>query len=354
MRLSRISVQNFRNVAFAELELAGRRQFFVGKNGQGKTNLIEAIGFLGALRSFRGADVGVLLKEGETEAAVSAVFEHEKFGETRVLVKLKKGGKEVWCDGERVARLGDYLGRFATVVLSSQDQQLIRGGPSGRRRWMDLVLSAGDGEYLRALQGYHRALAERGSLLRRQGAAAAEFEAFERVMSDAAAVLSKKRSAGVERLSAALSAAYRGLAGAAEAGTVELAANVSAESAEEWLAVFGKNRARDLHAGATLSGAHRDDLVFKAGGILARDFGSEGQQRCLSIALRLAEADYLREVLDAEPVLLVDDVLGELDAFRREHFWEWVNGRERQLVATGTSLPEGDWAVSQVEGGRLV
>ena len=135
MRVLRITLQHFRNIPFAQLAFAGRQQFFVGANGQGKTNLLEAAGFVSALRSFRAADTRMLIAHGQTEAAVACEFEHETFAVTKLVIKLRAGGKEVWCDGEKMNRLGDYLGRFPTVVFSSQDQQLVRGAPALRRRW---------------------------------------------------------------------------------------------------------------------------------------------------------------------------------------------------------------------------
>ena len=158
MRLRRITLQTFRNITLTELNLSGRQQFFVGANGQGKTNLLEAVGFVTALRSFRTADTRVLIQEGKSDAALAADFEHERLGPTNLVIKLRPGGKEVACDGERVDRLGDYLGRFPTVVFSSQDQQLVRGAPGLRRRWLDLTLAAVEPDYLRDLQADHRAL----------------------------------------------------------------------------------------------------------------------------------------------------------------------------------------------------
>ncbi|HNW41854.1 MAG TPA: hypothetical protein PKN08_08145 [Opitutaceae bacterium] len=171
MRLRRLTLQNYRNAALVQCAFEGRLQFFIGGNGQGKTNLLEAVGCLTALRSFRTSDNRHLIAHGQAEAAIACTVEHERFGETTVTVKLRADGKEVWTDHERVTRLADYLGRFPTVVFSSQDQQLIRGAPTGRRRWLDLTLAAMDAGYLKTLQTYHRALAERNALLKRGQAA---------------------------------------------------------------------------------------------------------------------------------------------------------------------------------------
>ena len=206
MRLRRITLQHFRNIAFAELGFDGLRQFLSGANGQGKTNLLEAAGLVTALRSFRGADSRLLIAHGQTEAAVACELEHERLGVTRVVIKLRADSKEVLCDGTRVNRLADYLGRFPTVVFSSQDLQLVRGAPAPRRRWLDLTLAAMDADYLAALQAYHRALVGRNRLLK-LGRPDDELAAFELPLATAATTLSAKRVAGATELARHLAAA---------------------------------------------------------------------------------------------------------------------------------------------------
>lgn len=347
-------MQHFRNIPFAELAFDGRQQFFVGDNGQGKTNLLEAAGFVSALRSFRTADTRVLIAHGQTEAALACEFEHEKFGVTKLVIKLRAGGKEVWCDGEKVKRLGEYLGRFPTVVFSSQDQQLVRGAPGLRRRWLDFTLAAMDTAYLRALQGYHKALNERNALLRR-GAPGGELSAFEKPLASSASELQAKRISGVAELATHVAAAYAGISGEAEAAGLKYAADVTAENAHAWLGVFERGRSRDAQFRATLAGPHRDDLVFTVKDRAAKDYGSEGQQRSLVLALQLAQVSFFRERAGVEPLLLADDVLGELDPDRRRRFWATL-GETRQVIATGTTLPDaelGSWEVFRVQGGTF-
>lgn len=359
MRLRRITLQHFRNISLAELAFDGRQQFFVGDNGQGKTNLLEAAGFVSALRSFRTTDSRVLIAHGQAEAALACEFEHERLGVTKLVIKLRPGGKEVWCDGEKVTRLGDYLGRFPTVVFSSQDQQLVRGAPGLRRRWMDFTLAAMDTGYLRALQGYHKALAERNALLKRGagvvGSGGAELSAFEKPLAAAAAELLVKREAGVAELAEHVAAAYAQIADGAERAGLRYAPDVTAENAHGWLGVFERGRARDAQFRTTLAGPHRDELLFVIGERAAKEFGSEGQQRSLVLALQLAQVSFFRARSGVEPLLLADDVLGELDPQRRRRFWATL-GEARQVIATGTTLPDaelGAWEVFRVKGGTF-
>lgn len=352
MRLRRLTLQNLRNIAFAELSFSGRQQFFLGPNGQGKTNLLEAVGFVTALRSFRTADAGLLVAQGKKEGALAAEFEHEKHGPCRVVITLRPGGKEVVCDDERITRLADFLGRFPTVVFSSQDQQFVRGAPALRRRWLDLALAGSDAAYLHALTGYHRALEGRNRLLKRQ-APAAELAAFEAPLAGAAAELVAARRAGVATLAPHLAAAYATLSADAEPATLAYDTDTDAGDAEAWRAHFEKARARDLQFRSSLSGPHRDDLALRLGGRPARDYGSEGQQRSLVLALRLAQVNHVRAATGIQPVLLADDVLGELDPARRRRFWTAL-GEERQVLATGTEPPAaelGAWQIFRVAAG---
>ncbi|MGC4072890.1 MAG: DNA replication/repair protein RecF [Nibricoccus sp.] len=355
MRLRRLTLQHFRNVAFADLTLTGDRHFFVGPNGQGKTNLLEAAGFLFALRSFRTADNRALIAHGQPEAAIACELTHERRGDTRVLIKLRTGGKEVTCDGERIPRLADYLGQFPTVVFSSQDQLLVRGSPGTRRRWLDLVLSATDAAYFAALQGYHRALAGRNALLKRS-ASTAELTAFERPLAENAAQLTALRVAGLQTLSTHVSNAYARIADDAESAALSYAPDQSVtHDASTWLTLFEKNRPRDLVMKTTLAGPHRDDCELTVSAKPAREFASEGQQRSLAIALRIAETEFLRARTGIQPLLLADDVLGELDPARRRRFWDAL-GTGYQVIATGTTLPDatlGDWQIFNVSAGTF-
>ena len=365
MFLRKLTVQNWRNVALASLDFDGRQQFLVGANGQGKTSLLEAAAFLTALRSFRTPEARRVIAHGQAEAAVAGVLEHERFGDTTVTIKLGVDGKEVHCDQERITRLADYVGRFPTVVFSSQDQLLVRGAPSLRRRWLDLMLAATNPEYLSALQTYHRALAERNSLLKsgRLGAAGsiaaavtAELAAFETQLVPAGVRLIALRAEGVGALAAQLQAAYAQIAPAAEAAGLVYAPDFDRADETAFAALLAESRMRDGLLRTTQRGPHRDDFEFFLDGQLAAEVASEGQQRCLVLALRLAQVALSRERTGVRPVLLADDVLGELDPERRHRFWAALDP-ELQVIATGTTLPDdaalGRWQVFSVEEGRF-
>lgn len=354
MRLRQLTLQHFRNISLAKLALHGRQSFLLGANGQGKTNLLEAAGFITALRSFRTTDAKLLIAREKREAGLACEIEHEHLGDTQLTIKLKPEGRELWCDGERVMKLADHLGRFPTVVFSSQDIQLVRGAPALRRRWLDLTLAAMDAEYLRTLQTYHRALAERNSLLKR-GSSDGELSAFEQALAPAAADLVTLRRAGLRELDERMRETYTRIATEPEPAGLRYTPSFDGTTAAVWLERWVQGRARDKQLRMTMSGPHRDDFEFLVRKLPAADFASEGQQRSLVLALRLAQAAWFQARSGVRPVLLADDVLGELDPARRSRFWTALDP-ESQIIATGTTEPEADlgqWQIFSVVAGKF-
>ncbi len=359
MRLLRLHAQNFRNFELVRQSLQGASHFLLGRNGQGKTNFLEAAGLLGALRSFRTSESGALIRQGETRARLFYEVEGADGIACKVDLTLAPKGKTLLVDGERVGRLSDLLGRFPAVVLSSDDNQLLRGSPGARRRLLDLHLASLEPAYYEHLRRYHRALAARNRLLKQGRAEApgrftAELQSFEEAMAPEAAALARSRKRECKALEAHFVRAYATFAEAAEAPRLCLAASVDADSPDAFSEAWQSGRERDQRLGSTGKGPHRDDLTFTVLGRSAREYGSEGQQRSFVIALRLAQFARQKEALGQTPLVLADDVLGELDPQRRGRFWSALEG-EPQVLATGTSLPalptEREWRVVEVSNG---
>ncbi|HEY4302688.1 MAG TPA: DNA replication and repair protein RecF [Candidatus Didemnitutus sp.] len=355
MRFRSVNLQNFRNLALASVTFAGRRTFLVGANGQGKSNFLEALGYVTALRSFRGAEPRALVGFGADTAGAGFVLEHETLGESRITVTLGPDGREVAWEQGRVTRLGDFIGRFPTVAFSAQDHQLLRGAPALRRRWLDLTLAAMNPTYLSELQSYTRAVAERNILLKHGGRDAAALTAFEHEAAAHAAPLAAQRAAGVAELGGHFGRSYASLVPEGETAGLAYTPDVPAESAAEFAVRLQRNRPRDLALKSTTQGPHRDDLELTLGDRPARLFASEGQQRCAVLALKLAQAAYFTGHAHVLPVLLCDDVLGELDAGRRERFWASLDVGS-QVIATGTARPAGAaaWQCLEVAAGRII
>ncbi len=364
MRFRQVTLQGFRNLPLATVKLEGSRTFLLGANAQGKTNFLEALGYVTALRSFRGAESRALLGLGQPQTGLAFVIEHEQFGESRITISFTSQGREVTWEQGRVTRLADYIGKFPAVAFSSQDNQFLRGSPSLRRRWLDLTLAAMDPAYLVSLQSYTRAVAERNMLLKQGARDAGSLEAFERELCTHAVAVTQKRAAGLLELSGLFRTAHERLVPGGDPGRgvameeagLNYAPDTVADSSQEFAAALAKNRTRDVLLKTTERGPHRDDLDLLLNQKPAKQFASEGQQRCLVIALRLAQAAYFKRKSGITPVLLCDDVLGELDPERRKKFWTSLEG-EPQVIATGTSLPADDgtaWQLVSVVNGNLI
>ena len=353
MRLLNLRIQNFRNIDFAELDLSADRTFLLGANGQGKSNLLEALGLLMALRSFRTQKNSALPQQGSS--GYTAVYEVEHDVEGRVELELhgEFSSRRLVVDGEKVLRLGDFIGRFPVLSMSSGDLMLLRGSPVERRRFIDLTLSVMDVEYYHALRNYHRGVAERNRLLKKQGSSA-ELSAFEAEIAPHAVSIVRKRATGLERLRTVLVAVYAKIAEADEGAEFEYKVNADCADVESVSRLLYESRKRDAIVGSTQRGPHRDDLNFSLSVGGAKEYASDGQQRGLCVALRIAQAKLLQETLGLVPVLLVDDVLGELDPYRQAGFWR-ACPQEIQIVATGTVLPDAieGWRVWDVANGEF-
>ena len=339
MRLRSIRLYRFRNILEATVDCSAKRVFFEGLNGQGKTNLLEAVSFLQSLRSFRISNRAALIQHEHGAGAIQAVWEHDFQGETEVAVTLEKRSRRVAVDGQSVNRLSEFIGQFPSVMMASQDIQLIRGGPAERRRFLDMVLAGTDAEYLYLYQRFQKTLAERNQLLKR-GRPDAEIAAFDRIWIPACWELSRYRAKAIEEFDAVVCEAYASLADGKETPSLEYAPSVSLESEAEWTALVEKSKERDRVLGSTQRGPHRDEMRILLDGHLASAHGSEGQQRGLVLALRFAELLWVQKQLGRLPILLADDILPELDPQRRERFWRLTERwKDLQILATGTTFP---------------
>ena len=356
MRLLSINLENFRNIEFAALRFGEPSHFLLGTNGQGKTNLLEAIGLLAAVRSFRTQDIGALIRSGQTTARIVYGIEHERFGMTEVEIVLSQRSKTLLLNGEIIKRMADFIGLLPIVVLASDDIQLLRGSPQLRRRFLDMTLSAIDTEYFTVLRRYHHTLRERNSLLRNEAINFNTLSAFEKLLAPDAYTLVHKRSNVLALLSDKLNQCYTAVGGIDDGAELVYRPNANLASAETALLLLQNQRVKDRLFKSTQRGPHRDDLQFRLKGAVAREFASEGQQRGLVVGLKMALIEQIEAVHSITPVVLADDILGEFDRNRRDGFWSAL-GAQRQIIATGTALPAADqartWQVKHVEQGAF-
>lgn len=327
MRLSALSLRNFRNLAAQRLEFPPDGVAVIGPNAQGKSNLLEAIYYLETLRSFRGAQDAQLVRFGEDHFRIAATLSGEDGGDSMELAaafERQQKRKKVTVDGTVVERLSDGLGHLAAVMFSPADAALVSGGPVERRRHVDMVLSLNQPGYLAAAQRFRQALAQRNAALR-AGAGAPAVRAWEPPLLDAGAAVMGMRADWVDRWADRFAELYTAVSGG-ERARLRYEPQVTREDGEPWAEAYARALAavqeRDRRLGNTGAGPHRDDLDMtlerEAGGTSLRDFGSGGQRRTAALALRLVEAETIRASRGQPPMVLLDDVFAELDEARSE------------------------------------
>ncbi|MDE3096693.1 MAG: DNA replication/repair protein RecF [Chloroflexota bacterium] len=362
MHLRQLQLVHFRNYERQELRLAPGPVLFLGENAQGKTNLLEAVFLLAAGRSERAssdADYIGWSARGEPQpfARIAATAVRAAGDVTvELTVAGREGPRGALAASKRYKlngvpkRASDVVGAITAVLFTTDDMELVKGAPAGRRRYLDVMLSQADHRYLRALQRYTKVVTQRNALLRRiqDGAARPDELAYwdEQLAGDGALLL-VSRAQAVARLAGHAAEAHGRLSDererlglAYEPRFVEgwpparIAAAEPADVASALLARLEATHERDAAAGVTLVGPHRDDLALTLGGEPAGAFASRGQQRTAALALRLAEARLLSERTGDRPLLLLDDVLSELDAARRASVLGVIDAD--QVLITGT------------------
>lgn len=348
VRLKRLTLRHFRNLGIQDLDVPPEGVAIVGNNAQGKSNLLEAIYYLETLRSFRGARDEQLLGfgEGVFRVAGTLVPEDADGRSLQVAAAFEKKGKrkKVTVDGSEPGRLSDALGRLAAVVFSPADVELVGGGPSERRRFLDIVLSLSDPGYLHALQEFRRVLGQRNAALKdaRPGAVV---HAFDQGLVRAGATVMRARRDWIETRCGAFREYYAAISGGAGArmayrpNVADGGAVTEEELAEAYRDALVETAERERRAGNTAAGPHRDEMLLRledeGDDLDLRDYGSGGQRRTAALALRLVEARTIREARGQEPLILLDDVFAELDAPRSERVLALMEREETgQVVLT--------------------
>jgi DNA replication and repair protein RecF len=342
-----IRLRQFRNFAELELRLPVPGAAIIGDNGSGKTNLLEAVHYLEIFRSFRGAPDEQLVRFGAEAFHIRGRFEDPVGGravEITAAYEPRTRRKKVSVDGVEAERLGDAIGRIGTVVFSPSDVSIVAGAPGERRRYLDIVLSLNVRGYLDSLQRYRQVLRQRNTMLR-DGQAGSALAAWDAGLIEHGAVITAARAAWVRTHAARYGAIYRAIGGGGEAELaydpdVALEEDASrADIARSLEQRLERVRHRERERGVTLAGPHRDDLSLLMqtadDAVELRKFGSGGQMRTGAIALRMIEAETVREARGFQPLLLLDDVFAELDAGRSRRILELFRaGRRGQVILT--------------------
>ncbi len=337
MHLSRLRLRDFRNYGRLDLEFEPGFHLFLGDNAQGKTNILEALYLLATLRSFRGVANAQLVRAGQTGFFVGARLQSE--GEHEIKMYWSARERNLTLDGRTIRKLSEYLGVFRAVVFCSEDIHLVRGPSSGRRRYLDLLLTQSDPAALRLLHGYARAVRSRNALLRQRTFDSAALAAFTHEAVAFGNKLTALRAGLLPQIAPLASEAYRRIAGGAEELRLEYAPSIKNDFALE----LRQREARESTRGVTPVGPHRDELRLSLDDRPVAQFGSEGQKRSVAIALKMAQTELLTSLKGSPPALLIDDIMGELDARRRSGFLPMLKRAHRARSQVFMTCTEENW-----------
>lgn len=364
MYLKTLHLRQFRNYRDQKVAFGAPKTILVGDNAQGKSNLLEAVELLSTLKSHRALRDRDLIQDAKPIGQIDACLERQTGVVDLTLTLRTQGRRTVALNGEALRRHLDFLSVLNVVQFSSLDLDLVRGGPEERRNWLDRLVIQLEPIYAHILHQYHQILRQRNALLKRfreqgrgeEGALFSgggqsplpiphsELALWDAQLAATGSRVIRRRDRVLERLLPLAKVWHRSISGSTEVLDVKYLPSVGAvgellapspEAVQQ--AFLDKIRLRataELYQGTTLVGPHRDDVAFTINSTPARQYGSQGQQRTLVLALKLAELQLIEEVVGEPPLLLLDDVLAELDLSRQNQLLEAIQDRFQTLITT--------------------
>ncbi|POH71125.1 DNA replication/repair protein RecF [Cryobacterium zongtaii] len=360
MRVTHLSLTDFRNYAQAEVPFGPGPNLIVGRNGQGKTNLVEALGFLSTLSSHRVSQTGAMVRSGAESAIIRARLEYNG-RDILAEVQINRSGLNRAQINRSVIKTRELPRYFSSVLFAPEDLALVRGDPSGRRRFLDQLLVLRSPRLSGVLADYDRVLKQRNTLLKSARASGLKTTQLgtldiwdERLVALGSEIIDAREDL-VAELMPPLQKAYKSVAGAdhgpnlvaslsilgadeeadetASHAAASPSASAGSATADTFRTALAGLRRRELDRGMTLAGPHRDDLVFELNNLPAKGYASHGESWSFALALKLASAELLRrDSSSGDPVLILDDVFAELDQSRRRRLAEAVTGYEQVLI----------------------
>lgn len=338
MIVKSLKLKNYRNYNLLNIEFDSKTNILYGDNAQGKTNILEALYLSGTTKSHRGTKDRDIIQFGNDESHIEMFIEKDGI-DFQVDMHLKKNSpKGIAVNKIPLKRAGELFGIIHFVFFSPEDLNIIKEGPAGRRRFIDLELSQLDKVYLNSLSNYNRIINQRNSLLKdmyREEHLAETLDIWDIQLVQYGNKVIEGRKKFIDKMNGIISKIHFHLTGGKEDIKLVYEPSVGSMTLEQALK---KNRERDLRMKSTSVGPHRDDICFMSGNIDVRKFGSQGQQRTAALALKLSEIELVKELIKDTPVLLLDDVLSELDKNRQNYLLDSIH--DIQTIITCTGLDE--------------
>ncbi|RZM78783.1 DNA replication/repair protein RecF [Leptolyngbya iicbica] len=367
MFLKTLELRHFRNYETQRVEFTAPKTILLGENAQGKSNLLESVELLATLKSHRTSRDRDLIQDGFATAHISAEVRRDVSYADLAITLREKGRRTVARSGEKLRRQLDFLGALNAVQFSSLDLDLVRGGPGVRRVWLDTLLTQLEPVYAYILGQYQQALKQRNALLKQDDRTpdAAQLALWDAQLAALGTRVIRRRSRGLARLVPIAQYWHSAISGKTENLVLQYAPNVPLTEDDPqviqaaFLEKIQQRAIAEQHQHTSLVGPHRDDIDFTINDTPARQYGSQGQQRTLVLALKLAELELIETVVGEPPLLLLDDVLAELDLKRQNQLLEAIGDRFQTLITT-THLGafDADWLqrsqICTVQAGQIM
>ena len=335
MIVKSLKLNQFRNYESLEVSFDGGTNLFYGNNAQGKTNILEAVYLCGTTKSHKGSKDREIIRFGEEEAHIRMELVR-KGSSYEIDMHLKKNRpKGIAVNGVPIRKAAELLGIANFVFFSPEDLGIIKNGPAERRRFLDMELCQLNKLYLHELSNYNKVVIQRNKLLKEcsfQNQFEDMLDIWDMQMLRYGKTLIEAREKFVDELGMIIAEIHRKLTGGREELVVRYEKNVSSGEFEKKLSL---TRARDLKMKMSMTGPHRDDLLFEVKGVDIRKYGSQGQQRTAALSLKLAEIELVKRAIKDTPVLLLDDVLSELDSSRQQYLLDSIHDIQTLITCTG-------------------
>ena len=352
MVLTHLSILNYKNIAQVDLELSRGINCLIGQNGEGKTNLLDAIYFLSMCKSSTSGSDSLAIRHGEEFMMLQGKYEQEDGRLEDIYCGLKAGQKKIFRRGKKpYKRLAEHIGMIPLVVVSPGDSDLISGGSEERRRFLDIVISQCEPTYIEALIRYNKALQQRNALLKMDDTEPDPelLSILEEVMAREGEFIYQRRMHFIQQLIPTFQRYYSIISSDAEEVGLQYSSHCQRGPL---LDVIRRDRHRDRAVGYSLHGIHRDDMEMTLAGYPIRREGSQGQNKSYLVALKLSQFDLLRRTGNqTTPILLLDDIFDKLDANRVEQIVRLVSGEDfGQIFITDTNRDHIDQILNLVPG----
>ncbi|MBQ7787772.1 MAG: DNA replication and repair protein RecF [Alistipes sp.] len=360
MRLKRLSLLNFKNLSQTDIALSEGINCFVGDNGAGKTNVLDAIYYLSMSKSAFTMTDGQSVRHGEEFFFTEGTYSTDGGGQEQVVCSFsRRTGKVLKRNGKEYDRVADHVGLFPVVIVSPRDTDLITDAAEERRRYLNGFISQLDRVYLNSIMRYNAVLTERNRFLK-SSSDEAMLQIYDMQLAEHGTRVYNKRQEMVERLSPMVAEYYRTLSDDREQVEIEYRSELQDMPMQD---ILLRARERDIVNQFTTAGVHRDDLVFRIGGYPLRKYGSQGQQKSFLIALKLAQYRLLAEATGEKPILLLDDLFDKLDMGRVEQLLTIVSHDDfgqicitdcnKVRLESTLARAEKEYALFTVEGGDI-